>query len=113
MSQQDNFAGGFFLGAIVGGAVGGVLGALLASRRLSELPEDEANAKSNLSDVKAEKGKKRLSPANSQSIEAARRSLEDKIAQLNEAIDDVRQRLSNVNGNASDADNEQSLTKEP
>jgi hypothetical protein len=31
-------------------------------------------------------------------MEVARRSLEDKIAQLNDAIDDVRQQLGGVNG---------------
>ena len=37
-----------------------------------------------------------------QSIEVARRSLEDKIAQLNDAIDGVRQQLGHVNGRAID-----------
>jgi hypothetical protein len=34
-------------------------------------------------------------------METARRSLEDKIAQLNATIDDVRNQLSNVNGSSS------------
>jgi prefoldin subunit 5 len=54
------------------------------------------------------KGRKR--ELNSEeSIEAARRSLEDKIAQLNTAIDDVRQQLGKVNGNTERVGLERSL----
>ncbi|MBD2154744.1 hypothetical protein [Leptolyngbya sp. FACHB-16] len=98
MSQQDNFLGGFILGAVVGGAVGGVLGVLTASR----LPKQKLQAKT---DVLARRALKRpiekgATPPTPQSIEAARRGLEDKIAQLNDAIDDVRQKLGTVNGSA-------------
>jgi len=113
MSQQDNFSGGFLLGAIVGGAVGGVLGALLISRRLEETSEEILLKKADAPNVKA-KGKKRpLRGSTEQNIELARRSLEDKIAQLNDAIDDVRQQLSSVNGQAIEVDREGSLTEEP
>jgi hypothetical protein len=99
MSQQDNFAGGFFLGAIVGGIVGGVLGAVLTSRQLTDTEIDDENG-TNASVLEGKPNrKKRLSrSANGQmdNIEAARRSLEDKIAQLNDAIDDVRQQLGGV-----------------
>ncbi len=100
MSQRDNFAGGFVLGAIFGGVVGGVFGALLASGRLDELVgSDEARLNAESEDAKSGKPKKRLKSANGQvDIEAARRGLEDKIAQLNDAIDDVRQKLGGVNG---------------
>lgn len=112
MSQQDNFSGGFFLGALVGGVVGGVLGALLTSQRLNE-GGDEAD-KPELPDAKAARAKKRaFRPATEQNMELARRSLEDKIAQLNDAIDDVRQQLSTVNGRAIEHDRENSLTEEP
>jgi hypothetical protein len=55
-----------------------------------------------------------LKPHNGQpvDIEAARRGLEDKIAQLNEAIDDVRQKLGGVNGTPGKG-NEPSTLKEP
>lgn len=91
MSNRDGFTSGFIAGALFGGVVGGILGTLLASNRGQEaLPSDE-----NLSG----KNKKRaLNPPTEQSIEAARRGLEDKIAQLNDAIDDVREQLGNVNG---------------
>jgi hypothetical protein len=42
----------------------------------------------------------------------ARRSLEDKIAQLNETIDEVRLSLGNVNGTLPDKEIERSLTKD-
>jgi len=98
MSQQDNFLGGFILGAVVGGAVGGVLGVLAASR----LPKQKLQAQA---DALARRTLKRPAeknpvPPTPQNIEAARRGLEDKIAQLNDAIDDVRQKLGTVNGNA-------------
>jgi len=98
MSQRDNFAGGFFLGALVGGIAGGVLGAVLASRQLGESP-DQSLLPLDRQEVKPGKPKRRsLKLTNGQSIETARRSLEDKIAQLNDAIDDVRQQLGPVNG---------------
>lgn len=97
MSQRDGFAGGFFVGAIIGGVVGGVLGAALTSR-LSQESNSEKNPL-----LKPRKGAQLTSE---EGIEVARRSLEDKIAQLNLAIDDVRQQLGAVNGNASDLEGE-------
>ena len=47
-----------------------------------------------------------------QTIEVARRSLEDKIAQLNETIDEVRMSLGNVNGNQSPSNVETALGEE-
>lgn len=91
MSQRDGFTGGFFLGTIVGGVVGGILGAVVATRRRTqEIDEENASLISPGSSTKFE---------TEESIEKARRSLEDKIAQLNTAIDDVRQQLGPVNGN--------------
>lgn len=126
MSQQDDFASGFLLGTFVGGVVGGVLGALIASGKLSELvSSDEQSLNADPMEGRAgdNKLKKRsrstassslLKPQNGQpvDIEAARRGLEDKIAQLNEAIDDVRQKLGGVNG-TSGKGNEPSTLKEP
>ncbi len=95
MSQRDGFTGGFLLGAFLGGLVGGTIGALAASRQSSgESPEAPLPA--------GEAGKE----ISEERIEQARRSLEAKIAQLNLAIDDVRQQLSTVNGNAPEAERE-------
>ncbi len=98
MSQQGNFSGGFIVGAIVGGVVGGVLGVVLATPRSAETAEtaDELNAAAR----PQRRRPLRLStePVTEQSMEVARQGLESKIAQLNEAIDDVRQQLGQVNG---------------
>ncbi len=109
MSQQDNFSSGFVLGAIVGGVVGGVLGSLLTAQRL------EGTVKDSLLEPEDGKNNKKRSIRGSaeQNIELARRSLEDKIAQLNDSIDDVRQQLGSVNGRAAEIDRERSFTEEP
>lgn len=96
MGQQDNFLGGFLTGAILGGVVGGVLGAVAASRINQDQSTKEGFTEL---DSKAGRSRKRMKFSTEQSIETARKGLEDKIAQLNEAIDDVRQQLGNVNGN--------------
>jgi len=93
-SGQDNFAGGFLFGAIVGGVIGGVVGALLASPRSEDFSGEELSGDQ----------RKPLKASAESKIELARRGLEDKIAQLNTAIDDVRQQLSNVNGTGTDED---------
>ncbi len=105
MSQQDNFSTGFLLGAVVGGVVGGVLGSILVKR----LPDEEVTVDKNdrLPEVKTPaKRPLRSAPGNQQeqgsaNSDTARRSLEDKIAQLNDAIDDVRDQLKRVGGGAS------------
>lgn len=109
MSQRDGFASGFLLGTLVGGIVGGVLGALVVAQRESEEGEQEKSLlNSGLSKAKELKGRKRKLQSE-ESIEEARRSLEDKIAQLNSAIDDVRQQLGTVNGNGETTNREQAI----
>ena len=106
MSQQDNFSSGFFLGAVAGGIVGGILGALL-SQRLTDRATEEPLLKPEPAQGKALKAKRRsLRASSEQNIELARQSLEDKIAQLNTAIDDVRQQLGSVNGRPADLERE-------
>ena len=103
MSQQGSFVGGFLLGAIVGGAVGGVVGVLVTSRLSQGEPSDAiAKLDSKRLDGKRLDGKdkkRQIKATTEQGMEVARRGLEDKIAQLNEAIDDVQQQLGSVNGN--------------
>ncbi len=100
MNQRDGFTGGFIAGSVVGGVVGGVIGALLASRVINELDSDtEPRRKNNLVDGNSRPKRRPLKATSEQTIEVARRSLEDKIAQLNETIDEVRLNLGNVNGN--------------
>lgn len=88
MSQQDGFGSGFVIGSIVGGIVGGVLGTLLTSRQEKKSAGEEQSF--------IEAGTQTRFTTE-ESIEVARHSLEDKIAQLNSAIDDVRQQLGSVN----------------
>jgi gas vesicle protein len=115
MSQRDGFSSGFLLGTILGGVVGGVVGALLAARQLGEAAESQdAPLKPNTLEPKPDKRKRLLrTPGNHSDMEAARRSLEDKIAQLNDAIDDVREQLGGVNGNPSKQPMEASMAKDP
>lgn len=87
MSQRDGFTGGFLAGTLVGGLVGGIIGAVVVSRL------DNRNEEENSSLLTSRKREK-LSPE--ESIEMARHRLEDKIAQLNHAIDDVRQQLAPI-----------------
>lgn len=110
MSQQGNFLGGFLLGTLVGGAVGGVIGAMAASRLSQQEPASKLEgAKAEAKVVK----KRQLKPVPEQNIEVARRGLEDKIAQLNDAIDDVRQQLGAVNGSAKEPSRDRTMTSEP
>ena len=88
--QQDNFMGGFLVGTIVGGILGGVTGVLAAAR-----------LKSAESDGDDSEGAR---PISNRRVESTRRGLEDKIAQLNSAIDDVRQQLDSVEVNGDNGD---------
>ncbi len=109
MSQRDGFAGGFLTGVVVGGLVGGLIGELVAARRDNgEVEAERSLLNASRSEAKSLKGRNRQLKAED-SIEVARRSLEDKIAQLNLAIDDVRQQLGTVNGNVEKVDRERSL----
>ena len=109
MSQRDGFASGFLAGAVFGGLLGGVVGALVATQLDNDKDEvEKLRLNSSLPDAKTLKSRRRQLKAE-ESIEVARRSLEDKIAQLNTAIDDVRQQLGTVNGNVEKADMERTL----
>ena len=102
MSQQDNFVGGFLLGTIVGGVVGGIAGVLVSSR----LPDDTADVDDDAVSDDTQSTRRSFQLPTERSIEVARRSLEDKIAQLNDAIDDVREQLSTVNSNGASSNGE-------
>ncbi len=91
MSEKDGFGGGFLAGAIFGSVVGGVLGAVLANRQKQDPAEEENSLLKSASQPQF---------TTEESIETDRHSLEDKIAQLNLAIDDVREQLGRVNDNS-------------
>jgi hypothetical protein len=99
MSQQDNFSGGFILGAIVGGVVGWIFGVALATAKPTTPIATDGEPKV----ARPRRRPLRVpteTPVTEQSMEVARQGLEDRIAQLNDAIDDVRQQLGSVNGKA-------------
>ncbi|MGF1514931.1 MAG: hypothetical protein ACFB5Z_14720 [Elainellaceae cyanobacterium] len=93
--QQNNFMGGFLIGTVVGGVLGGLTG-VLASSRLKN--RESISGQTESGPLRSAK------QANSRSIESTRRSLEDKIAQLNEAIDDVREQLNSVEASSDNGD---------
>ncbi|MEM9264337.1 MAG: gas vesicle protein [Cyanobacteria bacterium P01_F01_bin.13] len=98
MSQSSNFTSGFFLGTLLGGLVGGVAG-VLAANRINRTDSDEGIGFNQLS----EEIRQNLSDMSSdERMEIARRGLEDKISELNAAIEEVRQQLGSTNGHAAD-----------
>ena len=101
MSQQDNFSSGFLWGAVLGGIAGGFVGAVLARQSEDAEPEDQLDGRTNPQldspPAKSRRRPLRLDSAPQKNMELARQSLEDKIASLNDAIDDVRQQLHQVN----------------
>jgi len=102
MSQRDSFGNGFLAGAIFGSVIGGIVGAVITSRRDMEFLEEEPEQLTNGSSLgrKASPRRRQMKATEDDDIpmETARRSLEDKIAQLNATIDEVRNQLGNVNG---------------
>ncbi|MEM6254307.1 MAG: gas vesicle protein [Cyanobacteria bacterium P01_D01_bin.156] len=97
MSQSSNFTSGFFLGALFGGLVGGIAGALATNRVVSHTDSD-----SDFSQLSEELKQNLAHMSNDERMEIARRGLEDKISELNAAIEDVRQQLGNTNGRAAE-----------
>lgn len=85
--KSDNFFGGFILGAIAGG----VVGALIASRLNDSAKQNELESDQILDDEE--------SLLDQEPVDLARRGLEQKIAQLNAAIDAVSNELSVSTGN--------------
>ena len=99
MSQSNNFAGGFFLGALLGGLVGGVAG-VLATNRVNQRPETDNSL--NLNQLSEDIRQNLADMTNDERMEVARRGLEDKISELNTAIEEVRQQLGSTNGHITD-----------
>lgn len=99
MSQQKGFGNGFILGSIVGGVIGGVLGTVLANRNEPSISAVDRDLL-----PKKRQNSQEIDFSSEESIELARHGLEDKIAQLNLAIDDVRQQLGTVKANSLDND---------
>ncbi len=101
-NDNDRFGGGFLAGSIFGGIAGGLLGAWIATKlsdrvQTEEQPEEEKENQ-NAGQFKAQS----FINGNDLGMEDARQSLEEKISQLNTAIDQAREQLSDVNGNVPD-----------
>lgn len=79
MSNKDNFGSGFILGTIVGGVVGGIVGSLITSK--NQQNKESSNSTKTASYASLE---------DDFAMENARLSLEEKINQLNHAIDEVK-----------------------
>jgi gas vesicle protein len=95
-NQSDKFGSGFLAGTIFGGIVGGFVGVFLANKLAQTLDAEDPDSKQ----MNGINGKLPKHPPLREgaelNIEMARQGLETKIAQLNNAIDDVRSQLSNI-----------------
>ncbi len=101
MSQRNGFGTGFWLGTLVGGVVGGIVGASIASQNTNRGDDDTATES-----LPRSRGNKR--PLKSSQLrtadrmETARRSLDDKISDLNHAIDAVRSSIGHTSGDVTE-----------
>lgn len=110
MSNRGGFSGGFWLGTLVGGVVGGIVGASIARERLNRIDDETEGGRLSGDD------KRPLKSSRSRRIdrmEIARRSLDDKISDLNNAIDSVRSSIGHVPGEEIDDLDEQVKTQQP
>jgi hypothetical protein len=112
MSNRNGFSGGFWLGTLVGGVVGGIVGASIASQRANRIDDDTESAR-----LSGEGGEKRpFKSSRSRTfdrMEVARRSLDDKISDLNNAIDSVRSSIGHSPEAASERPDEEVNTQQP
>jgi gas vesicle protein len=105
MSNRDGFSGGFWLGTLVGGVVGGIVGALIANQRADRIDAETENSR--FLDERSEKRPFKSSRSRTfDRMEMARRSLDDKISDLNKAIDSVRSSIGHTPEEAIDRQNE-------
>jgi hypothetical protein len=101
VSNRDRFSSGFWLGTLVGGVVGGIVGATIATQRANRF--EEASDSDSLAGDRGEKRPLKSSRMRTMDrMEVARRSLDDKIGDLNNAIDAVRASIGQVPGDTVD-----------
>ena len=105
MSNKNGFVSGLIAGAAVGSLLGGFLGILVGTSI-----SDDADLAENLLDSQDTEKQKSIKELDS--TEVAHQSLEAQIAQLNQAIDEVRQQIGDVNGNLVSTNAEQSIYEE-
>lgn len=95
-NQGDRFLGGFIAGSLFGGLVGGLVGSYLVNKLGDSMLSDEDDGDVSIEGT-LKSARNLLRRSNDLSIEDAREGLEDKIAELNDAIDQARQQLHHVN----------------
>ncbi len=105
MARREGFGSGFLLGSIAGAIVGGLVGAALVARKEENNNDgsggDLFQAPVALDSEGDEADNRGSTPA------GARRSLEEKISQINLAIEDVRQRLNGDSTTALERESQQ------
>lgn len=79
MSNKDNFGSGFIIGTIVGGVVGGIVGSIITNKNRQDKESGNPIKTPSYSSIEDDFA-----------MENARLSLEEKINQLNHAIDEVK-----------------------
>ncbi|AFY59288.1 hypothetical protein [Synechococcus sp. PCC 6312] len=87
-NRSDRFGSGFIAGAVFGSIVG-AFAAVFLTNKLAELEAGPPNRS-------PAGGRLPLGMNDETAMESARQGLEAKIAQLNDAVDDLQQRLSTV-----------------
>ena len=88
MSNRGGFGNGFWLGTLVGGVVGGVIGATIDNQRANRFEDEDGSLLSG--DLGEKRPLKSGSAVRVDRTERTRRNLDDKISDLNSAIDAVR-----------------------
>ncbi len=83
-NQVDRFGDGLAIGVLVGSVFGGLVGALIANRFSTPKQPHTEQSSENMTQMQID---------TEQVIGDARRTLDEKIAQLNEAIEATRDRL--------------------
>lgn len=90
MSNRNKFSSGFWLGTIIGGVVGGIVGATIANNRANRLDDELESTELPRDGSEKRPLKSSRRSRSTDRMEIARRSLDDKISDLNNAIDAVR-----------------------
>lgn len=94
MSNRGGFGNGFWLGTLVGGIVGGAIGATIANKRANRFEEEGDSLLS--ADLGEKRPLKSGSAGRVDRTERTRRNLDDKISDLNSAIDAVRSSIAHT-----------------
>jgi gas vesicle protein len=112
MSNRDGFNSGFWLGTLLGGVVGGIVGASIATQRANRI-DDELDGDKLSAEGRSKRQFKSSRRGTFDRVEIARRSLDDKIEDLNNAIDSVRSSIAQVPSDDLDRTEEKFKVQKP